>query len=79
MGVRLEAQEMNDIKHHNHLGNNFYAMPRYANQVMSRKEVQETVAATGGWIMANGEMYDIVTKSMAGAYVVTLKRKEFHE
>jgi hypothetical protein len=52
-----------------------YAFPDYASEVMSRRELQETIAATGGWIMACGEMYDIQSKSHAGAYVITLKRR----
>lgn len=66
---------MGDIQKYNHLNNSFYTMPGSASQVMSAREVRETIAITGGWIMAAGEHYDIVARELAGAYMIELEMK----
>ena len=58
----------------NHLGNNFYIMPKYANTTMTRKELRETLLDTDGKILTCGRMWDIVSKNLcAGIYKVSLK------
>ena len=58
----------------NHLGDNFYVMPRYANTTMTQKELKETLLDTGGEILTCGRMWDIVSKNLgAGIYKVSLK------
>lgn len=59
----------------NHLSDNFYRVPHIASQTMTRKELNETVHATGGWITANGEIWDIQSRNLAGACIVTLKQR----
>jgi hypothetical protein len=60
----------------NHLPNSFYTMPVYASTTMRRKDYQDTLLATDGFIMACGSMWDIIGKNMgAGIYRVTLKKK----
>ena len=61
----------------NHLSNNFYTVPALALQTMTRRELQETVHATNGWITALGEVWDIQSHNIAGAYVVTLKKRRY--
>ena len=53
-----------------------YVMPRYANTVMTRKELRETLKATDGWILTAGYLWNIIGKSIgAGMYRVTLELK----
>lgn len=59
----------------NHLSDNFYRVPRIASQVLTGRELRETIHATGGWITANGEIWDIQSRNVAGAFIVTLKRR----
>lgn len=61
----------------NHLSDNFYHNPTLARQTMTRKQLQQTIHATDGWITACGEMWDIQARNLAGAYVITLKKREF--
>lgn len=60
----------------NHLGGEFYSMPRYANTTMTTKQVKETLLATDGWIMARGQGWTIVSKRIGpGVYEVFLKER----
>lgn len=62
-------------KRHNHLSNNSYTMPEFANGAYTAKQVRETLLATDGWIIAHGRRYDIVTKPLgAGVYQMKLVR-----
>ena len=55
------------------LPNIFYTMPKLANTVMDKKDLKELLLSTGGQILANGVLYEIVTRNMgAGVYKVTL-------
>jgi len=59
------------------LPNNFYVFPKSANATMPRKELKEILLSTGGWIMACGYMWDIVSKHIgAGVYRVSLKMRD---
>ena len=59
----------------NHLSDNFYTVPHLARTTMTRKELKETLLDTEGCILANGSMWDIVSKHLGvGVYRVTLKR-----
>ena len=60
----------------NHLNDFFYSKPGYANDVLTRDKLRETLLATGGWISAGGHMWDIKSKHIgAGIYAVTLKKR----
>ncbi len=62
---------------HNYLSENFYRVPHIARQTMTRAKLQATIHATDGCITANGEIWDIQSRNVAGAYIVTLKRREY--
>ena len=60
-----------------HLPGIFYAMPGDANTTMTRKQVSETLLATGGWVMSCGASYDIKAKHLAaGVYLVKLEARQ---
>jgi hypothetical protein len=60
----------------NHLPDTFYTMPGSAGTTMTRKQVSETMLATGGWIMSCGRGYSIKAKHLAaGVYSVTLEER----
>ena len=62
----------------NHLRNNFYTMPRYANTTMTTKELKETLLATDGQILACGYLFEIKNKKIGpGVYRVYLERWEW--
>ena len=62
---------------HNWLPDNFYSMPRYANTILTTKELRETVLATNGAIIAAGYLWDIKNIRVApGAYRVWLVRRD---
>jgi len=55
----------------------FYSMPKTANTVMEEMDLRELLLATGGQIIANGSLYEIISRNIgAGVYKVTLKRNE---
>lgn len=59
----------------NHLSDNFYTIPHLARTTMTTRELRETLSHTDGAILANGSMWDIVSKHLgAGVYRVTLKK-----
>jgi hypothetical protein len=43
----------------NHLPDATYAFAPHNKPVMTERQASETIAKTGGWIMANGEIYDL--------------------
>jgi len=48
-------------------------MPTLANMVMEKGDLKELLLNTGGSILANGYLYDIVAKHIgAGVYKITL-------
>jgi len=60
----------------NHLNNNFYTMPGLASKVMTTEQLRETLLATGGDILACGEIWDIKNEHLgAGVYKVFLKKR----
>lgn len=60
----------------NHLSMNHYTMPGKATQTMIKKDLKETLLATGGWVIAYGECWNIKSNHLgAGVYSVTLVRK----
>lgn len=59
----------------NHLRDGFYTTPTFARQVMTTKQVRETLVATQGYALSCGENWRVVTRSIgAGMYEVTLDR-----
>jgi len=57
------------------LPNIFYSMPKHADTVMEKADLKELLLSTGGSIIANGSLYDIVSKDIgAGVYKVTLSK-----
>jgi len=60
------------------LPTNFYTMPRHATATVTREQLREILLATGGDIIACGELYDIKNKHLgAGVYKIFLKRREY--
>ncbi len=58
-----------------YLSNNFYTVPHLARTTMTTRQLKETLLHTDGSILANGSMWDIVSKPLgAGVYLVTLKK-----
>lgn len=56
---------------------NLAAMPQ-SSGTLSAKEADRLLLRTGGWIMAQGEMYDFEVKPLSASVVrVSLKLKEF--
>ena len=52
----------------------FYVSPAFARVTMKKKDLNELLLATDGWISANGQMYDIISKHIgAGIYKVTVR------
>jgi len=50
-------------------------IPHLAQMTMTKKQLRETLLYTDGSILANGRMWDIISKHLgAGVYKVTLKR-----
>jgi len=65
------------VERRNHLGDNFYTMPRFAYTTMTKRQVQETLLYTEGRVMACGEMWDVVSRHLgAGMYRVSLRKWE---
>lgn len=62
----------------NKLSNNAYTMNyKFFSQTVNKKELQQILLDTDGWILANGEAYDIKSKHLgAGIYKVYLGIKE---
>jgi len=55
------------------LPKSFYTMPTLANMVMEKGDLKELLLNTGGSVLANGYLYDIVAKHIgAGVYKITL-------
>ncbi|MDO8641886.1 MAG: hypothetical protein Q7R33_10210 [Nitrosarchaeum sp.] len=63
----------------NHLSNNHYnCAPGIYTQTMTRKELKETLLATGGWILACGKSWDIKNKHLgAGVYSVFIVERQY--
>jgi hypothetical protein len=56
------------------LSNNFWTIPDFANELMTRKELREVLLDTGGQIIAHGRLRNIKSKHIgAGVYKVTLE------
>lgn len=49
-----------------HLGAGFFITPKFARQIMTYKEWQETAAITQCRIVALGETYELTAKHMGG-------------
>ena len=49
-----------------HLSDSFFITPRYARQIMTHREWQETAKATQCRILAAGETYELTVKHMGG-------------
>ena len=48
-------------------------MPTLANMVMEKGDLKELLLNTGGSVLANGYLYDIIAKHIgAGVYKITL-------
>jgi len=55
------------------LPKSFYTMPTLANMVMEKGDLKELLLNTGGSVLANGYLYDIIAKHIgAGVYKITL-------
>ena len=53
----------------------FYSMPKIASMTIDQKDLKELLLETGGQIIANGSLYEIISKHIgAGVYKVTLTR-----
>lgn len=60
----------------NHLPDATYAFAPYNQPVMSKREAAETLRATGGWIMAKGEHWDLRAVYLgAGMCRIELERR----
>jgi hypothetical protein len=56
----------------NHLNDNFYTTPKFASQVMTYRQWQETALATQGKIISCGETQILHAKHMGGGmYIIT--------
>mgnify|MGYP001559893515 CR=1 FL=1 len=67
-----------EVEPKNHLCTNHYTMPGACIQSMSKKQLQETLLATDGWVLACGYCWDIKSKHLgAGIYSVSLSKKAF--
>lgn len=63
-----------DVKSFNHLSHNMYVYPKYARQVMTTKQVKETLLATDNFIMACGHGWKLKIQNIgAGMEEVTLQ------
>ena len=61
----------------NHLSDNFYKMPEHYSSTLTRKQLQETLLATDGRVMACGRLWDIKSKHLgAGIYLISLARRK---
>lgn len=61
-------------KPHNHLPDKIYAYPYTASTTMTTKQLRETLLETEGWVIANGRVREIKSKSLgAGVYKVYLE------
>ena len=68
------AKELQQI---NHLKNNMYVFPSSAKQIMTLKEVRETLLATDNFIMACGYRWKLKIKNIgAGMKEVSLIKFE---
>lgn len=57
----------------NHLPDVFWMKPQTATVTLTTKQVQDTMIATDGVVIANGRLWDIKTKRLApGVYRVSL-------
>ena len=57
------------------LPNNFYTMPEWASTTMEESDLKEVMLATGGEILACGQLWNVCTNHLgAGVYKVFLKR-----
>ena len=50
-----------------HLPRSFYTTPGQGSTMMTRAEVRDTMFATGGEIIARGNLWDVVARTWAGA------------
>jgi len=58
------------------LPTNFYTIPEFAKTVMDKKDLKELLLETSGWIVANGQIWDIKNRHLgAGVYEVVLQRR----
>ena len=65
---------MNKPEPINHLSESFYTTPKFARQVMTYHEWQETAKATQCIILSCGETYELKTRCMGGGmYEITAK------
>ena len=56
----------------------FAGLPSGNCTASSSKVVREMMLQTGGWMLAQGEIYDLRSQALGGdVYRMTLKRKEF--
>ena len=63
-----------EIEAYNHLEDNMYVFPKVAKQVMTDKQVKETLLATNNFITAGGSCWRLNIKNIgAGMKEVTLK------
>ena len=62
----------------NHLSINAYTMNSdFFSQIMTKKQLKETLLATDGWILAKGRILDIKSKNLGvGIYKVTLEERD---
>ena len=58
----------------NHLPRSFYVSPGQGHTTMTRAELHDTLLATGGQVLANGNLWEVSAKHLgAGVYRVTLR------
>ena len=58
----------------NHLRRSFYVSPGQGHTTMTRAELRETLLATGGQVLARGNLWEVAAKHLgAGVYRVTLR------
>lgn len=62
---------------HNHLPDALYRNPAHSTTTMSRRELQETLRATDGKVLAAGQFWEIRSRSLgAGIYEVRLRLRQ---
>lgn len=62
-----------ELQPQNHLNNNFYVMPSIASQMMTTRQVQETLLDTNNFVSSGGRGYRLKVKNVgAGMKQVSL-------
>lgn len=63
----------------NHLPPQFYNYPHLASTVLTTLQLQETLLATEGWILAMGRIYNLAPKDLGGGIFMVKTQLETFE